>query len=53
MIENTKRKEQKCKLYRQVKIRCYQKKKDYFIYEMFYMNLIVAPKRKLDQRHEI
>ena len=29
-----------------MKIRCYQQKKDYFIYEIFHTNLIVTIKQK-------
>ena len=32
-------------LYRQIKVRCYQEK-DYFIYKMFYIKLIVKKKKK-------
>ena len=35
-------------------IRCYQQKKDYFIYETFDTNLMVTTKKKknLEQKHE-
>ena len=51
MTENIKGKEEKYNLYRQMKIRCYQKKKDY---EMFCMNFRVAPKHKSrsDMKHK-
>ena len=29
-----------------MKIRCYQQKKDYFVYEIFYTNLMVTMKHK-------
>ena len=34
-------------LHRQMEIRCYQQKKDYLIYEIFYTNLMVTTKQKI------
>ena len=38
--------------YRQMKINCYQQKKDCFIYEMFYVNLMVTGKQKSRAEHK-
>lgn len=46
-FEKTKTKgEEEQNPYRQMKIRCYQQKKDYIIYEMFSENLMVITKNK-------
>ena len=38
--------EEKDRTYIQKKLRCYQKKKDYFNYETFYANIMIITKQK-------